>query len=130
MKGTAAVSSDAKGRQPEVQASPSKANAPLNFKVDPEFRRRFKQRAAEADLKLNALLRDALEAWEEKQGLKNSTKTRNLSFVLERKHEKNTALLSNIMLFCFLFAKSYKCCVRIVGVFAMFYHPVSPILFE
>lgn len=54
------------------QASPatlSPASAPLNFKVDTEFRRRFRQRAAEADLKLNELLREALEAWEQKRGL-------------------------------------------------------------
>jgi hypothetical protein len=44
----------------------SPANAPLNFKVDQDFRRRFRQRAAEADLKLNELLRQALDAWEEK----------------------------------------------------------------
>jgi hypothetical protein len=42
----------------------------LAFKVPKEFRRRFKQRAATADLKLNELLFAALEAWEEKHGLK------------------------------------------------------------
>src|ERR1700758_4411796 len=42
----------------------------LAFKVPPAFRRRFRQRAANADLKLNELLFAALEAWEEKQGLK------------------------------------------------------------
>lgn len=72
VKGNAKVSPDAIGRQQEV-APPapqlSLANAPLNFKVDPEFRRRFRQRAAEADLKLNQLLREALEAWEEKRRL-------------------------------------------------------------
>jgi hypothetical protein len=41
----------------------------LAFKVPPEFRRRFKRRAADADLKLNELLFAAFEAWEEKQGL-------------------------------------------------------------
>ncbi len=61
VKGKAAPPPDAAGRQPEVRAT-----APLNFKVDPEFRRRFRQRAAEADLKLNELLRQALDAWEEK----------------------------------------------------------------
>lgn len=46
----------------------------LAFKVSPEFRRRFKQRAFEADMKLNELLFAALDAWEEKQGIarKNS----------------------------------------------------------
>jgi hypothetical protein len=43
----------------------------LAFKVSPAFRKRFRQRAATADLKLNELLFEALDAWEEKQGLKN-----------------------------------------------------------
>jgi hypothetical protein len=42
----------------------------LAFKVPPAFRRRFRQRAATADLKLNELLFAALDAWEEKHGLK------------------------------------------------------------
>ncbi len=42
----------------------------LAFKVPKAFRRRFKQRATNADLKLNRLLFEALEAWEEKMGLK------------------------------------------------------------
>jgi len=42
---------------------------PLAFKVPLLFRRRFKQRAAAADLKLNELLFEALDAWEEKNGL-------------------------------------------------------------
>ena len=41
----------------------------LAFKVPPEFRKRFRQRAVEADLKLNELLFAALDAWEEKHGL-------------------------------------------------------------
>ena len=41
----------------------------LSFKVSPEFRRRFRQRAATADLKLNELLFEALDAWEEKHRL-------------------------------------------------------------
>ena len=64
---------DAAGRQAEpekVPASPSLSNAPLNFKVEPEFRRRFRQRAAVADLKLNQLLREALDAWEDKKGIR------------------------------------------------------------
>jgi len=40
--------------------------AALAFKVPPAFRRRFRQRAADADLKLNELLFAALEAWEQK----------------------------------------------------------------
>ncbi len=42
---------------------------PLAFKVPPEFRRRFRQRALNADLKLNELLFAALAAWEEKNGI-------------------------------------------------------------
>src|SRR4051812_32300052 len=42
----------------------------LAFKVPPAFRRRFRQRAADADLKLNELLFEALDAWEEKRDLK------------------------------------------------------------
>ena len=38
----------------------------LAFKVPPAFRKRFKQRAANGSLKLNELLFEALEAWEEK----------------------------------------------------------------
>jgi hypothetical protein len=41
----------------------------LAFKVPPAFRRRFRQRAANADLKLNELLFEALDAWEQKRGL-------------------------------------------------------------
>lgn len=70
VKGQASVPVDATGRQIVSSSVLGKTSAPLNFKVDPEFRRRFKQRAASADLKLNALLREALEAWEEKRGLK------------------------------------------------------------
>jgi len=73
VKGKATVPPDATGRQPEVPSiapAPQGTSAPLNFKVDPEFRRRFRQRAADADLKLNALLREALDAWEEKRGLR------------------------------------------------------------
>lgn len=66
VKGKAVAPADAAARQPEAAPPSSRASAPLNFKVDPEFRRRFRQRAAEADLKLNELLRQALDAWEEK----------------------------------------------------------------
>jgi len=71
LKGKAAPASDTVGRHPEATSlSGIRASAPLNFKVDQEFRRRFRKRAAEADLKLNKLLREALEAWEEKRGIK------------------------------------------------------------
>jgi hypothetical protein len=42
----------------------------ISFKVPPAFRKRFKQRAVNADLKLNELLFAALDAWEEKHNLK------------------------------------------------------------
>jgi len=42
----------------------------LAFKVPQAFRRRFRQRAADADLKLNELLFQALDAWEASRGLK------------------------------------------------------------
>ena len=69
VKGQASPTADATGRQPETSPALSPASAPLNFKVPPDFRRRFRQRAAEADLKLNELLREALDAWEQKRGL-------------------------------------------------------------
>ncbi len=43
---------------------------PLAFKVAPAFRKRFRQRAYDADLKLNELLFEALAAWEEKHRIK------------------------------------------------------------
>ena len=67
VKGQAVVGADAPARHLEAEPSEVSAKAsPLNFKVDSAFRRRFRQRAAEADLKLNELLRQALDAWEEK----------------------------------------------------------------
>lgn len=42
----------------------------LAFKVPRDFRKRFRQRAANADMKLNELLFEALAAWEEKHGIK------------------------------------------------------------
>jgi hypothetical protein len=55
---------------PQVKVKTENLEA-LAFKVPPAFRRRFRQRAATADLKLNQLLFAALDAWEEKHGLKN-----------------------------------------------------------
>ncbi|MGE4538379.1 MAG: hypothetical protein AB7D37_14985 [Desulfovibrio sp.] len=69
VKGQAVVGADAPTRQLEAEPAEATSKAsvsPLNFKVDAAFRRRFRQRAAEADLKLNELLRQALDAWEEK----------------------------------------------------------------
>lgn len=42
----------------------------LSFKVPPEFRKRFRTRAFEADLKQNELLFEALDAWEARKGIK------------------------------------------------------------
>lgn len=64
-KGQANVGNDSTPRQ--MEPSPAGSASPLNFKVDAEFRRRFKMCAAEAGLKLNELLRQALDAWEEKK---------------------------------------------------------------
>ncbi|NTU98745.1 hypothetical protein HGA64_01925 [Candidatus Falkowbacteria bacterium] len=69
IKGNAAAPADAVGRHSQASVL-SAATSPLNFKVDAAFRRRFRQHAANKDLKLNELLREALEAWEEKNGLK------------------------------------------------------------
>ena len=69
VKGQASPTADATGRQSETSPALSPASAPLNFKVPPDFRRRFRQRAAEADLKLNELLREALDAWEQRRGV-------------------------------------------------------------
>lgn len=58
----AARSADPATRTENLQA--------LAFKVPQAFRRRFRQRAADADLKLNELLFEALDAWEAGRGLK------------------------------------------------------------
>jgi hypothetical protein len=42
---------------------------PLAFKVPPNFGKRFRRRAFDADLYLNELLCEALAAWEEKKGI-------------------------------------------------------------
>ena len=59
---TAAVPAEARTKTADLK--------PLAFKVPPAFRKRFRQRAADADLKLNELLFAALDAWEETNGLK------------------------------------------------------------
>jgi len=67
VKGKAVASADATGRDSETSEI---SLMPLNFKVDRSFRRRFRQRAFDADLKLVELLRESLDAWEEKKRLK------------------------------------------------------------
>ncbi len=54
----------------KAHATPTANLQALAFKVPPAFRKRFRQRAADADLKLNELLFEALDAWEEKRNLK------------------------------------------------------------
>lgn len=64
------VSTEPVIQSPSVKAVPSADLQPLAFKVPPAFRKRFRQRAVEADLKLNELLFAAFEAYEEKHGHK------------------------------------------------------------
>ena len=53
---------------PPVPARTPTANLePLAFKVSPAFRKRFRQCAVDADLKLNELLFEALAAWEKER---------------------------------------------------------------
>jgi hypothetical protein len=66
-----AVVPPAQPAAPPAEVSTKTANLQaLAFKVSPGFRKRFRQRAADADLKLNELLFEALDAWEEQRGLK------------------------------------------------------------
>ena len=58
-----------KGQATPPPATAQDNSSTMNFKVDPAFRRRFRLRAAAADLKMVELLREALDAWEEKNGL-------------------------------------------------------------
>jgi predicted HicB family RNase H-like nuclease len=43
---------------------PAAENEPMNFKVSPEFKRRFRIAAAERGVRLNELLIEAFEVWE------------------------------------------------------------------
>ena len=64
----------AKSKAVPERVAPAKATTAnleaLAFKVAPLFRKRFRQRAHDADLKLNELLFEALDAWEEKHDIK------------------------------------------------------------
>lgn len=53
---------------PKTQTKTENLEA-LAFKVSPEFRKRFKQHALAADMKLNELLFAALGAWERENSL-------------------------------------------------------------
>lgn len=66
---TTARPKPAAAAKPEPAVTTANLQA-LAFKVPPAFRKRFRERAAGADLKLNELLFAAFEAWEEKQGFK------------------------------------------------------------
>lgn len=62
----------AAAKSPVALATTPTANLEaLAFKVSPAFRRRFRQRAVAADMKLNELLFAALDAWEREQGLES-----------------------------------------------------------
>jgi hypothetical protein len=58
-----------KGTPPREHVATANLEA-LAFKVPPSFRKRFRSRAAEADIKLNELLFAAFDAWEAQQGFK------------------------------------------------------------
>ena len=58
------------GRGGMEERVPSANLEALAFKVPPSFRRRFRSRAAEADMKLNELLFAAFDAWENQQSFK------------------------------------------------------------
>ena len=59
-----------KGRAGREDRVPSANLEALAFKVPPSFRKRFRSRAAEADMKLNELLFAAFEAWESQHDFK------------------------------------------------------------
>lgn len=59
-----------KGRDSREDRVPSANLEALAFKVPPSFRKRFRSRAAETDMKLNELLFAAFEAWESQQAFK------------------------------------------------------------
>lgn len=59
-----------KGRAAQEEHVPSANLEALAFKVPPSFRKRFRSRAAETDMKLNELLFAAFDAWEGQQGFK------------------------------------------------------------
>ena len=59
-----------KGRGGKEERVPSANLEGLAFKVPPSFRKRFRSRAAEADMKLNELLFAAFDAWETQQDFK------------------------------------------------------------
>ena len=65
-KGAAAPPAGTQVRSAARKQSDEANDAPLNFRVSPDLRRRFKTFAAQHDLKLNELLRKAFEEYEAK----------------------------------------------------------------
>ena len=59
-----------KGKGGKAERVPSANLEALAFKVPPSFRKRFRSRAAEVDMKLNELLFAAFDAWEKQQAFK------------------------------------------------------------
>ena len=71
-KGSAAPPTDTPVRSAATRKPSDEANdAPLNFRVSPDLRRRFKTFAAQNDLKLNELLRLSFEEYAAKHGRQN-----------------------------------------------------------
>ncbi|MGC8536926.1 MAG: hypothetical protein ACP5QR_15585 [Rhizomicrobium sp.] len=66
----AVVDESAPARSAEATKVKTENLQALAFKVPPAFRKRFRQHAANADLKLNELLFEALDAWEDKKGIR------------------------------------------------------------
>lgn len=65
-KETATAAPDAKQRGEET---PENEVATLNFKVDLAFKTNFKRVAVDHNIKLNELLRQALDAWKREKGI-------------------------------------------------------------
>lgn len=65
-----ALSRARKNIGPKGEHVPTANLEALAFKVPPSFRKRFRSRAAEVDMKLNELLFAAFDAWEGQQGFK------------------------------------------------------------
>ncbi len=65
-KGTAAPVADMPTRTPKIEAEGN--TEPLNFRVTPDFRRRFRMFAAAHDLKHNEFLRLAVDEYMERHG--------------------------------------------------------------
>lgn len=67
---TAAPAAPVAAAHPDAEHVPTANLQALAFKVPPAFRKRFRERAASADLKLNELLFAAFAAWEAQNPIK------------------------------------------------------------